>query len=165
MAQPQQVEMRGISITFGGFPALKQVNFTLKGGSVHALTGANGAGKSTLMAILSGTHEQYEGALYINDEPVTIRSPREAKLQGIHLVQQEVDVALVPGLSVGKTSCWTTWPAPVIALTGQHSGSRRARRWHNWMCIWMSKNGLKPAPWRKNSKSCWPGRCLTIAAS
>lgn len=102
MAQPQQVEMRGISITFGGFSALRQVDFTLKGGSVHALTGANGAGKSTLMAILSGTHEQYEGALYINDEPVTIRSPREAKLQGIHLVQQEVDVALVPGLSVGE---------------------------------------------------------------
>lgn len=45
MAQPHQIEMRGISISFGGFNALQSVDFTLRGGSVHALTGANGAGK------------------------------------------------------------------------------------------------------------------------
>ncbi len=38
----------------------------------------------------------------INNLPVTIRSPRDAKQLGIHLVQQEVDVALVPGLSIAE---------------------------------------------------------------
>ncbi len=52
-ATPSRLEMRNISIAFAGFNALQDVDFTLQGGSIHALVGANGAGKSTLMAILS----------------------------------------------------------------------------------------------------------------
>lgn len=94
--------MNSINLAFSGFRALSQVAFTLRGGSVHALTGANGAGKSTLMAVLCGTHAHYEGEIVINNQPVSIRSPRDAKLLGIHLVQQEVDVALVPGLTIAE---------------------------------------------------------------
>ena len=97
-----RLEMRGISLAFSGFQALSRVDFTLNGGSVHALTGANGAGKSTLMAVLCGTHDRYEGEICINNQPVTIREPLDAKRLGIHLVQQEVDVALVPGLSIAE---------------------------------------------------------------
>nr|WP_239553269.1 sugar ABC transporter ATP-binding protein [Pantoea coffeiphila] len=94
--------MRHISIAFGGFMALKSVDLTLEGHSVHALTGANGAGKSTLMAVLSGAYDHFTGEILLDGQPVTIRSPRDAKQLGIHLVQQEVDVALVPGLSVAE---------------------------------------------------------------
>lgn len=97
-----RLEMRGISLAFSGFQALSRVNFTLTGGSVHALTGANGAGKSTLMAVLCGTHDHYEGEISINNQPVSIREPLDAKRLGIHLVQQEVDVALIPGLSIAE---------------------------------------------------------------
>ncbi|MDK3076279.1 sugar ABC transporter ATP-binding protein [Enterobacter hormaechei] len=97
-----RLEMRGISLAFSGFQALSRVDFTLNGGSVHALTGANGAGKSTLMAVLCGTHDRYEGEICINNQPVSIREPLDAKRLGIHLVQQEVDVALIPGLSIAE---------------------------------------------------------------
>ncbi|RWR03272.1 ABC transporter [[Pantoea] beijingensis] len=97
-----RLEMHDISIAFGGFAALRQVDFTLEGGSIHALTGANGAGKSTLMAVLSGAHHDYRGDILLDGEPVAINSPRDAKQLGIHLVQQEVDVALIPGLSVAE---------------------------------------------------------------
>ncbi|HDS9359447.1 TPA: sugar ABC transporter ATP-binding protein [Enterobacter chengduensis] len=97
-----RLEMRGISLAFSGFQALSRVDFVLNGGSVHALTGANGAGKSTLMAVLCGTHDRYEGEICINNQPVTIREPRDARRLGIHLVQQEVDVALIPGLSIAE---------------------------------------------------------------
>ncbi|KEY42120.1 ABC transporter ATP-binding protein [Pantoea agglomerans] len=96
------LEMRNISIAFGGFAALSSVDFRSDGHSVHALTGANGAGKSTLMAILSGAHSHYSGEILLDGEPVSIRTPRDAKRLGIHLVQQEVDVALVPQLSVAE---------------------------------------------------------------
>ncbi len=96
------LEMRNISISFAGFPALRQVDFTLEGGSVHALVGANGAGKSTLMAVLSGTHDHYTGQISIDGEPVTVTLPHQARTHGIHLVQQEVDVALVPTLNVAE---------------------------------------------------------------
>lgn len=60
-----RLEMHNISLAFSGFQALSKVAFTLKGGTVHALTGANGAGKSTLMAVLCGTHADYEGEVVI----------------------------------------------------------------------------------------------------
>lgn len=97
-----RLEMRNISISFDGFRALEKVDFSLSGGSIHALIGANGAGKSTLMAILSGTHARYQGDIVINGEPALIRTPLHAKRLGIHLVQQEVDVALAPNLNVGE---------------------------------------------------------------
>lgn len=122
MAQPHQIEMRGISISFGGFNALQSVDFTLRGGSVHALTGANGAGKSTLMAVLSGIWAQYEGAILLDGEPVQLRTPRDAKQLGIHLVQQEVDVALVPGLSVGENIMLDHLAAPGHGF--------------NWRAVW-----------------------------
>jgi len=102
MSAINRLEMRNISIAFGGFAALNQVDFLTEGGSVHALTGANGAGKSTLMAVLSGAHSHYSGDILLDGVPVSIRSPRDAKKLGIHLVQQEVDVALVPQLSVAE---------------------------------------------------------------
>ena len=102
MSALNRLDMRNISIAFGGFAALTQVDFTAEGHSVHALTGANGAGKSTLMAILSGAHSDYSGNILLDGEPVVIRTPRDAKRLGIHLVQQEVDVALVPQLSVAE---------------------------------------------------------------
>jgi len=102
MSAINRLEMRNISIAFGGFAALAQVDFLTEGGSVHALTGANGAGKSTLMAVLAGAHDHYSGEILLDDVPVTIRSPSDAKKLGIHLVQQEVDVALVPQLSVAE---------------------------------------------------------------
>ncbi|WP_034949097.1 sugar ABC transporter ATP-binding protein [Erwinia oleae] len=102
MNAANRLEMRQISIAFGGFNALSGVDFSLEGRSVHALTGANGAGKSTLMAVLSGAYGHYSGTILLDGQPVEIRSPRDAKRLGIHLVQQEVDVALVPTLSVAE---------------------------------------------------------------
>ena len=63
MSAINRLEMRNISIAFGGFAALTEVDFTTDGGSVHALTGANGAGKSTLMAVLAGGRSVRRDAL------------------------------------------------------------------------------------------------------
>ena len=48
------IEMRGIEKSFGSNPVLKNVDFSVKVGEVHALAGENGAGKSTLMKMLQG---------------------------------------------------------------------------------------------------------------
>lgn len=99
------LKMTGISLAFPGVQALKQVSFEVKSGEIHALVGANGAGKSTLMKVLSGAETADEGTIRLDGKELTITSPRDAKQIGIDLVQQEVDVALVPYLTVAENIC------------------------------------------------------------
>ncbi|KMY56009.1 ABC transporter [Bacillus sp. FJAT-27231] len=96
------IEMRNISIDFPGVAALKNVNFHVEKGKIHALIGANGAGKSTLMKVLSGAYDHYRGGIYFHGKEAAIRSPKEAKQLGIQMVYQEVDTALIPYLTVGE---------------------------------------------------------------
>lgn len=97
-----KLEMKNITKTFPGVKALDNVNFSVGHQEVHALIGANGAGKSTLMKVLAGANGQYEGEILINGERVDINNPIEAKNNGIVIVYQEVDVALVPHLTVAE---------------------------------------------------------------
>ena len=99
------LKMTGISLAFPGVQALKQVSFEVKSGEIHALVGANGAGKSTLMKVLSGAETADEGTIRLDGQELSITSPRNAKQIGIDLVQQEVDVALVPYLTVAENIC------------------------------------------------------------
>lgn len=97
-----QLEMKKISIEFPGVKALSDVDFSVKSGTAHALVGANGAGKSTLMKVLSGAHVHYSGDIFIDGMKRDIRSPKAAQEQGIQIVYQEVDTALIPYLTVGE---------------------------------------------------------------
>ncbi|MFC5403822.1 sugar ABC transporter ATP-binding protein [Cohnella soli] len=96
------LNMKGITKAFAGVKALNNVDFSVRGGEIHALLGANGAGKSTLMKILSGAYETDEGTIEVADAEFVFRSPSDAKGSGIHCVYQEVDTSLVPHLSVSE---------------------------------------------------------------
>lgn len=97
-----KLEMKDISIEFPGVKALSNVDFSMVGGTIHALIGANGAGKSTLMKVLAGANAHYTGQVFVEGEPVEIRSPKNAKDLGIEIVYQEVDTALIPYLTVAE---------------------------------------------------------------
>ena len=57
--------MSGIEKRFPSVRALRDGQFDLREGEVHALMGENGAGKSTLMKILSGVYKLDEGEVYV----------------------------------------------------------------------------------------------------
>ncbi|MFD6438984.1 sugar ABC transporter ATP-binding protein [Peribacillus sp. NPDC060186] len=97
-----KLEMKKISIEFPGVKALSEVGFSVQSGTAHALVGANGAGKSTLMKVLSGAHVHYTGGIFLDGKKLDIRSPKAAQEQGIQIVYQEVDTALIPYLTVGE---------------------------------------------------------------
>lgn len=119
----EQLEMKHIAKSFESFQALQDVSFTVKKGEIHALLGANGAGKSTLMKILSGAYSEYTGTIYKNGHSVTLGSPKDAKNLGIAIVHQEVDVALVPSLTVAENIVLdrqTSKGSPAIVKWKQH---------------------------------------------
>ncbi len=91
-----------VSMEYPGVKALNKVNFEISTGEIHAIVGANGAGKSTLMNVFAGSNPGYTGQVYLNGEPIEIRTPNFAKKHGIQIVYQEVDTALVPSLSVAE---------------------------------------------------------------
>ncbi|MEL7026647.1 MAG: ATP-binding cassette domain-containing protein, partial [Pseudomonadota bacterium] len=59
------VEMRDISISFGGIRAVDGVSVDLHPGEVVGLLGHNGAGKSTLIKCLSGAYQMDSGTILI----------------------------------------------------------------------------------------------------
>ena len=65
---------------------------------MHALVGANGAGKSTLGKIVGGVIRPDDGQLFIDGRSVRYTSPREARVDGIATIAQELSP--VPELSV-----------------------------------------------------------------
>ena len=93
---------RNVSIVFPGVKALSNVDFEIETGKIHAVLGANGAGKSTLMKVLAGSNPDYTGDVLYNGEVVELRKPASAKALGIQIVYQEVDMALIPSLSVAE---------------------------------------------------------------
>lgn len=87
------VEMRDISISFGGIKAVDHVSVDLYPGEVVGLLGHNGAGKSTLIKCLSGAYQKDAGEIYINGKKIEIESPRDARRYNIETIYQTLALA------------------------------------------------------------------------
>ncbi len=94
------LKMNGVSKTFPGVKALKNVDFQLRAGEIHALMGENGAGKSTLIKVLTGVEELDSGEIYLSGEKILAKSTQQAQELGISTVYQEVN--LCPNLTVAE---------------------------------------------------------------
>ena len=104
-----RLRLEGISKRFGATQALSNVEFDLRAGEVHALMGENGAGKSTLMKIVAGNIQRDSGRILIDGQEIDIRSPRDARAQGIAIIHQELNtvpaMSVAENLSLGREPC------------------------------------------------------------
>ena len=102
------LDMKGVTKTFGGIAALKDVDFSVTAGEIHGLVGENGAGKSTMMKIIAGVYSGYDGVMTVAGKPVHFRSAADALAAGIGMVHQELSI--VPDLSVAENVFLGTQP-------------------------------------------------------
>ncbi len=100
MNGPLVLETLGLTKSFPGVQALKEVDFRLYAGEVHTLMGQNGAGKSTLINVLTGVHAHDAGDIRIDGRSVRFAAPLEAEAAGVRTLYQEVN--LCPNLSVAE---------------------------------------------------------------
>jgi ABC-type sugar transport system ATPase subunit len=83
---------------YGPVAALREVNFAVEGGHVHALLGENGCGKSTLIKIMTGAQRPTSGTLLIDGNEIQLSRPSSAQGRGIAVVHQNYH--LFPDMSV-----------------------------------------------------------------
>jgi D-xylose transport system ATP-binding protein len=87
------VEMKDISLAFGGLKAVDHASIDLYPGEVVGLLGHNGAGKSCLIKVLSGAYKRDSGQIFINGQEAHIANPRDAKTYGIETIYQTLALA------------------------------------------------------------------------
>jgi simple sugar transport system ATP-binding protein len=100
LSEAPLLEMRNVAKEYRGVAAVKNIDFDLRRGEVHAILGENGAGKSTLVKVLSGVVAPSAGEIRLDGQRITIGGPAVARRYGIAMVYQET--SLVPTLTVAQ---------------------------------------------------------------
>ena len=81
-----------ITKIYPGCIANKNISLEFNSGKIYALLGENGAGKSTLVKILSGVIMPDEGEIFLNNKPLKLSSPIDAKKNNIGMVFQHFNL-------------------------------------------------------------------------
>jgi ABC-type bacteriocin/lantibiotic exporter with double-glycine peptidase domain len=89
-----RVELRDVTFSYDGRPAVRDVNLVVEPGEHVAIVGSNGAGKSTLLAVMLGLYRPSSGTVLIDDVPLTELDLAHLRAQ-LGVVLQ--DAALFPG--------------------------------------------------------------------
>ncbi len=106
------LEAIGMTKIFGPLVALDDVSIKVEAGSFHALLGENGAGKSTLVKSIMGFYRADQGQILLDEEEVSIRTPRDARDLGIGMVYQHF--TLVPCLTAAENLVISRADAPTV---------------------------------------------------
>jgi branched-chain amino acid transport system ATP-binding protein len=91
------MEMKNITLRFGGVTAIKDVSFDIREGEVRAIIGPNGAGKSSMLNVINGFYHPQEGEIWFHGQKRGNLKPHQIAKQGIARTFQ--NIALFNGMS------------------------------------------------------------------
>src|SRR3982750_1461595 len=92
------LEVRDLSVRFGGVVALDHVSFSIEAGSVAAIIGPNGAGKTTLFNVITRVYRPTSGAVMLDGRPIPSLGPHQVIREGLARTFQ--NLALFGSMSV-----------------------------------------------------------------
>ena len=92
------MEMKNITLRFGGVVAIKDISFDIRQGEIRAIIGPNGAGKSSMLNVISGFYNPQEGEVWFHGKKRAPMRPYEVARQGIARTFQ--NIALFEGMTV-----------------------------------------------------------------
>ncbi len=91
------MEVKNITMRFGGVTAIKDVSFDIREGEIRAIIGPNGAGKSSMLNVINGFYHPQEGEVWFHGEKRGALKPYQIAKQGIARTFQ--NIALFHGMS------------------------------------------------------------------
>ena len=91
------MEMKNITLRFGGVVAIKDISFDIREGEIRAIIGPNGAGKSSMLNVINGFYHPQEGEVWYKGSKRPNLKPYEIAQQGIARTFQ--NIALFKGMS------------------------------------------------------------------
>ncbi|XDA98054.1 ABC transporter ATP-binding protein [Sulfitobacter sp. LCG007] len=92
------MEMKNITLRFGGVEAIKDISFDIREGEIRAIIGPNGAGKSSMLNVISGFYVPQEGEVWYRGAIRPPMKPYQVARQGIARTFQ--NIALFQGMTV-----------------------------------------------------------------
>ena len=92
------MELKNITLKFGGVTAIKDISFNIREGEIRAIIGPNGAGKSSMLNVISGFYVPTEGEVWYRGERRPAMRPYQVASLGIARTFQ--NIALFDGMSV-----------------------------------------------------------------
>ncbi len=92
------MDMRNITLRFGGVEAIKDISFDIREGEIRAIIGPNGAGKSSMLNVISGFYNPQDGEVWFRGEKRPPMKPFQVARLGIARTFQ--NIALFEGMSV-----------------------------------------------------------------
>ena len=92
------MEMKNITLRFGGVVAIKDISFDIREGEIRAIIGPNGAGKSSMLNVISGFYNPQEGEVWYQGQLRPPMKPYQVARQGIARTFQ--NIALFEGMTV-----------------------------------------------------------------
>ena len=91
------LDVKNISLSFGGVKALQDISFDIKQGEVRAIIGPNGAGKSSMLNVINGFYHPQEGEIWFDGKIRHHMHPHDVAKLGIARTFQ--NIALFKGMS------------------------------------------------------------------
>lgn len=95
--RPVVLDVKNVSLSFGGVKAIQDVSFDIRKGEVRAIIGPNGAGKTSMLNVINGFYHPQKGTITWRDQSRKQMRPHIAATQGIARTFQ--NVALFQGMS------------------------------------------------------------------
>ncbi len=95
---PVIMEVKNITLRFGGVEAIKDISFDIREGEIRAIIGPNGAGKSSMLNVINGFYHPQEGEIWFRGKRRRPMKPFEIARLGIARTFQ--NIALFNGMSV-----------------------------------------------------------------
>ena len=92
------LEVKDISLAFGGVKALTDISFDVKEHEIRAIIGPNGAGKSSMLNCINGVYQPQQGSINLRGRTFSHMNPRQVAQMGVARTFQ--NLALFKGMSV-----------------------------------------------------------------